>query len=136
MTITVADAIDIYGVTIHDHLPTDVTIPVLTGPQCQGDVSVLPVTTTHPGVSLPAAGIPVVRGEAGGNTHTLIGPDTVTWAPHDGSADSLTLGHVTVPHGAVAYLAHPEHSYTGIGPGTYRVGRQREWAGEWRTVAD
>jgi len=134
---TVAEAITRHGVAVHDHLPTDVEIPVLTGPQCQGDVAVLPVTTVHPGQPLPAGGVPVVRGEAGGNTHLLLpGSKGVTWAPAvDGDGD-LVLGHVTVPAGGVAYLAHPEHSYSGIGPGVYRIGRQREWAGEWRVVAD
>ncbi|NUR64049.1 MAG: hypothetical protein HOV87_36130 [Catenulispora sp.] len=33
---------------------------------------------------------------------------------------------LTVAVGATAYLAHPEHAYSGIGPGTYVLRRQRE----------
>ena len=44
----------------------------------------------------------------------------------DGDARSLDLGTLTVGPGALAYLAHPEHAYSGIGPGTYVLRRQRE----------
>lgn len=33
---------------------------------------------------------------------------------------------LTVAEGSVAYLAHPGHAYSGIGPGTYVLRRQRE----------
>jgi hypothetical protein len=48
----------------------------------------------------------------------------------------LLLGVLTVPPGSVAYLAHPEHAYAGIAPGTYELRRQREMAGGIRQVAD
>ena len=41
-----------------------------------------------------------------------------------------------MPDGSTAVLAHPEHGFLEIAPGTYRVGRQREYAGEWAYVAD
>jgi len=47
----------------------------------------------------------------------------------------LGLGVLTVAEG-VAYLAHPEHAFSGIAPGTYELRRQREQADEIRRVAD
>jgi hypothetical protein len=35
-----------------------------------------------------------------------------------------------------AYIAHPQHAYAGIAPGTYTLRRQREQADEERFVAD
>ena len=86
---------------------------------------------------VPAAGVPVVRGEAGGNTHAIVadGPG-VCCDTRQASTTDLTLATLTVPEGSVAYLAHPEHAYTGIGPGTYTLRRQREQADELRIVAD
>ncbi|MDM4722740.1 hypothetical protein QTQ03_25240 [Micromonospora sp. WMMA1363] len=134
--IKLADAITRFTVEVDPHLDRQATIPIVTGPQVQGDVFVLPVTTSHPGAAIPAAGIPVIRGEAGGNTHVLVADGPATWTPagpHDGD---LVLGFLTVTDGAVAYLAHPEHGYSGIGLGRYQLSRQREYAGEWRMVAD
>jgi hypothetical protein len=58
------------------------------------------------------------------------------------SGSSPLIGILTAPAGCEQYLAHDEHGYLGIGPGTYEVGRQREWtpstlAGAgWRSVQD
>ena len=133
--ITVDEAVARFGVEVLDHLDRQVAVPVLSGAQCQGDVSVLPVAGEPAVTALRAAGVPVVRGEAGGNTHSLHGdgPGVCFDAAPEGG---LALGVLTVPEGSAAYLAHPEHGYLGVGPGTYRVGRQREWASEWRLVAD
>lgn len=133
---TLADLIDAHGVEVLDHLDRQVDVPVLSGPQCQGDVSVLPVTTTAATTPVPAAGVAVVRGESGGNTHRLLAGEGVGVFFDAADGDDLTLGTLTVEPGATAYLAHPEHAYSGIAPGTYRIGRQREFAGEWRLVAD
>lgn len=133
---TLADIERATGVTVFDYLARDAEVPVITVAACQGDVSVRriddAVTAT---VSLPKAGVPVVRGEAGGNTHSLHGAG-VFFAPSDGRDGELVLGVLTVPDGAEAVLAHPEHGFLAIAPGTYEIGRQREWAGEWRMVAD
>ncbi len=138
---TLATLIDRHGVDVLDHLDRDVTVPVLTGLQFQGDVAVIP--TVHPvhkaAQPVPAAGVPVVRGESGGNTHLLIADgDGVTWAAAPDRRDpaALDLGTLTVPEGAAAYLAHPEHAYAGIGAGVYTVRRQREQAEAVRLVAD
>lgn len=125
-----------------DQAIADIDVPILTGPQRQGDVLIAPrpplgraeLASMTP---LPAAGIPVVRGEATGNTHILT-PEhntTVMWSPTEG--DLLRLGVLHVPAGAVAWLVHTdEHGVNGIGPGTYIVTGKREQADELRRVAD
>lgn len=124
-----------HDVEIPPHLIADAEVPVLVGLQTQGDVAIVP---TRPGKSaaqvIPAEGVPVVRGEAGGNTHLLVGDDAVLWHPAQGGG--TPLGLVTVPAGAVAYLLHPEHGAMGIGPGSYLLRRQREQADTIRMVAD
>lgn len=138
---TLATLIDRHGVDVLEHLDRDVAVPVINGLQFQGDVAVVP--TKHPvhkaAAPVPAAGIPVVRGEAGGNTHLLIADGQgVLWAPAPELRDpaALDLGTLTVPAGSTAYLAHPEHAYAGIGSGTYTIRRQREQAESVRLVAD
>ena len=42
----------------------------------------------------------------------------------------------TVPEGVDVLLSHQEHGALLLSPGTYRIGTQREFAGEWRAVAD
>lgn len=136
---TLASLIDRHGVDVLDHLDRDVTVPVLTGLQLQGDVAVLPTPNSTPdGIPVPAEGIPVVRGESGGNTHLLLADGPVTWTPAPERRDptALDLGTLSVPVGSVAYLAHPEHAYAGIGPGAYTIRRQREQAEQVRLVAD
>lgn len=134
--ITLATAISRHGVAVEAHHDLDALIPVHDGVQRQGDVIVVPTSRPMPSDQrpIPAAGVAVVRGESGGNTHLLLADGPVSWAPTPG--DGLDLGVLRVPDGAVAYLAHPEHAYTGIGPGTYVIRRQRERADVIRVVAD
>jgi hypothetical protein len=138
MNTTLADLIDRHGIDVDPHLDRQVSVPVNTGLQRQGDVIVIPTPRAREATTpVPQTGLPVVRGEAGGNTHALVadGPG-VRCDLRDAGVRSLLLGTLTVPEGAVAYLAHPEHAYTGIGPGTYEIRRQREQADEIRVVAD
>lgn len=135
-SMTLASAIDHYGVDVHEHLDREFEIPVLSGAQRQGDVIVLPRHTTPATTTVPQAGHPVVRGENGGNTHLLLADGDVFFDAKVASATDLALGTLTVAEGATAYLAHPEHGYVGIAPGTYEVRRQREQADELRLVAD
>lgn len=132
-TLTLGQAVDTFGVDVLDHLDRQASIPVHSEPQTQGDVRVRP---TRPGAAIgepiPSGGVPVVRGEAGGNTHALVGEGLWRATPSAG----LQLGELTVPDGAGAFLAHPEHGYLGIGAGTYSIRRQREQADEIRMVQD
>jgi len=129
---TLGEAIDVHGIDVDEHLDREMTIPVLTGLQAQGDVMVVPRPATAAATTaVPRRGVPVVRGEFGGHTHTLLGEGEVAWdavpEPTEDAADEgLDIGVLTVAEGAVAYLAHPEHAYSGIGPGTYVLRRQRE----------
>lgn len=134
---TVTELIDIHGVDVDPHLDREATVPVSAGLQRQGDVIVIPARIVGPAseakTEVKPAGVAVVRGEVGGNTHLLLadGPVRYDPAPRD-----LTLGVLTVEKGATAYLAHQEHGYVGIAPGTYVIRRQREQAEEIRLVQD
>jgi hypothetical protein len=132
-TPTLGTLADRHDVTLEEHLIRDAEIPVLTGPQVQGDVIVLP-TKPVKGQAVPADGVPVVRGENGGNTHLLVADGAVMW--HGTDSPSGDLGVVHVPEGATAYLLHPEHGANGMGPGSYILRRQQEMADQIRVVAD
>jgi hypothetical protein len=126
-----------HGVEIPAHLVADAEVPILAGLQLQGDVAIVP---QRPGRGVfelvPPEGVAVVRGEAGGNTHLLVG-ETIGWRAASEPAGSLLLGVVRVPAGTAAYMLHPQHGAMGLAGGhDYRVGRQRELADEIRRVAD
>lgn len=132
-TMTLRDAVALTGQSVLAHLDRQASVPVVTTAACQGDVSILRVTTAQATTPMPHSGVPVVRGEAGGNTHSLHGGGFFDWVD---SREGLTLGTLTVPDGVDVLMSHPEHGALLIAPGTYRIGRQREFAGEWRMVAD
>jgi hypothetical protein len=132
----VKDAVSKYGIDVLAHLDREVSVPMVTSAACQGDVSILRVTKQPASTPVPAAGYPVVRGENGGNTHSLHGDGPVFYDGVPERDGSLLLGRLTVPEGSAAVLAHPEHGFLAVAPGTYDIGRQREYAGEWRMVAD
>ena len=131
---TLADIEQATGVTVFDYLARDAEVPTVTEAACQGDVSIRRMDQPAATIPLPKAGFPVVRGEANANTHSLHGD--AFYDPSDGRDGDLVLGTLTVPDGREAYLLHPEHGGMAIQPGTYLIGRQREWSGEWRMVAD
>jgi len=132
-----------HGVRLPAGLIADAEVPVLTGPQRQGDVGVFPrqrLTDAErsDAVIVPAEGIAVVRGEAatGANTHWLNADGDVLWVPATQDGEVL-LGAVEVQEGSVAYLIHEdEHGCNGIGPGVYRLVGKREQASELRRVVD
>lgn len=142
MTSTLGNILDRAGIGTLGVLDTEVEVPILTGPQRQGDVLVLPRPGRAPVTTpIPPAGVVVVAAETStANRHELHswdGPGCFFDAAPDGGDTGLTLGTLTVPEGASAYLLHTdEHGANGIGPGTYELRRQREFAGEWRAVAD
>jgi len=135
--LTLGEAIDRFDVDVLEHLDRQMTVPVLSGLQLQGDVAVVP-TGANPksGTEVPAEGIPVVRGENGGNTHLLLAEGDVRYNVLTPDPGVLSIGVLSVPEDATAFLAHPEHGYLGIGPGVYEIRRQREQAEEQRLVAD
>ena len=141
MIATLGTILDRTGVGTLGVLDAQVTVPVLAGPQAQGDLIVLPRPAAPPATTpIPAVGVTVVRGEAAGNTHSLHSLDGPVsyWQPDvSGGSSGLDLGMLTVPGGATAYLVHTEeHGANAIAPGTYVIRRQREMAEEIRLVAD
>jgi hypothetical protein len=130
----IADVERRLNVKIDEHLIRDVEIPVHTGPQRQGDVVAIPCArkATMP---LTLAGVAVVRGENGGNTHALHADRGDSFFnPNLGSGQ--ILGWLTVAAGSVSILSHPEHGFMAFGPGSYEIRRQREMADEIRLVQD
>ena len=144
MNVTYKEALDRHDVSIPDHLEAQAAIPVLSGPQAQGDVLVTPMRpgkTAGETVDVPRSGIQVVRGEATANTHWLdnANPDgpPCRWTAKTASPTDPTLGVLVVPEGQTALLTHTdEHGSNGIAPGCYRIGRQVEFADELRLVQD
>lgn len=140
MTMNLGAILDRAGIGTLGVLDAQIDVPILTGAQRQGDVIVLPRPNRAPATTpIPAAGVQVVRAEASANTHSLMSWDAQCFFDVDrtGGDDGLTLGTLTVPPGGSAYALHTEeHGANGIGPGTYVLKRQREFAGEWRQVAD
>jgi len=136
-TAVLSDLIHAHGVDVLDHLDRDMTIPVLTGLQRQGDVIVIPDAKAVATTRVPAPGAPVVRGENGGNTHAILaeGPGVLVDV-RTPSPGNLRVATLTVATGSVAWLAHPEHGYMGIGPGSYTINRQREQSDVQRLVQD
>lgn len=138
-THTYASALALADVAIPAHLTADAEVPVLTGPQCQGDLIVLPTDQPLPvdGQFVPDSGVQVVIGEATGNTHWLhrgMDSPSVAWRRTDRGLD---VGVLHVPAGQSALLVHTdEHGANGIGAGTYLIRRQREQADVERVVAD
>lgn len=139
MATTFAQALEKIGATVPDHLVADAEVPVLTGPQAQGDLMVVPIASAGADlVPVPDEGVQVVVGEATGNTHWLHrgfdSPD-VMWARIDDG--SLRLAVVSVPAGQTAELIHTdEHGANAMGPGLYAVHGKREQAEEIRRVSD
>lgn len=139
MLTTYADVLGSHKISVPDHLVEDAEVPVLCGPQRQGDVAWWPVNPAEVcGELAPIGkqGVAVVVGENGGNTHRLIGD--ATWVPASQNDPASTLlGWMSVADGATAFLIHDdEHGANGIGTGTYRVNRKIEQADVIRRVAD
>jgi hypothetical protein len=125
------------GVQVLTDIDDDVSIPVLTGIQRQGDVLVYPLQDVLAYSAVPAKGMPVVQGENGGNTHAVYAADGPVFCDvKAGNTRDLRVALLSVPEGSTAYLGHPEHGFLGIAPGSYEIRRQREMAEEMRMVQD
>lgn len=136
MTATYGELLARHNIPIPPHLNVQEQPPILTGPQRQGDLLVVPTaadswTLTGDPVD---AGVQVVHGQATGNTHWLHGDPGVTWARRGAGQ---VVGILDVPADTTAYLVHTdEHGASGIGPGRYEIRRKREQADEIRLVQD
>jgi hypothetical protein len=134
MTMKLADLLNRFELDVLDHLERQVAVPVVDGPQAQGDLIVLPMAMV-PKVFLsawavwqpvPWHGVELVRGVAGNNPHTLVAdPGTCQWTA--AVVDPLLrLAVAAFENTATAYLIHPEHGGSGIAPGRWLVRRQQE----------
>lgn len=138
-TATFRDVLGRHDITVPDETIAEITVPVLSGPQRQGDIGIFPrepltAAEREQAVPCPREGIAVVRGEATGNTHMLSADGPVVWLEKDAG---LLVGIVEVPEGSTGYLIHTdEHGANGLAPGCYRVHGKREQAEEIRRVAD
>lgn len=122
------------GLDVFDYLDREVSVPVIDGMQAQGDLIVVPYPILAQTISfsprtrtedVPLSGVELLRSAAGGNPHSLVGDgDGCRWSTPVVDRRGLALGVLDAD--VVAYLIHPEHGATGIAPGRYVIGRQRE----------
>ncbi|EID77761.1 MULTISPECIES: hypothetical protein [Rhodococcus] len=133
-TMTLSALTALTGLDVFDYLAQEVSIPVVDGLQAQGDLIVIPyslladiVTSASWTLSenVPLSGVELLRSAAGGNPHSLVADEGgCTWSTPVNDPRRLALG--ILDSRATAYLIHPEHGATGIAPGRYVIGRQRE----------
>ena len=145
---TLTEVLTRANVTVPDDLIADIDVPVLSKhdaqpDQRQGDVLVwlradAGAAELDAMSEVPAAGVPVVVGEATGNTHMIQPePGGKVWFRRSDDSDLLSLGVVCVPAGSTAWLIHTdEHGANGLGEGTWLLKGKRELADEVRRVAD
>jgi len=138
MSMTYAVALAKVGATVPEHLIADAEVPVLTGPQAQGDLLIVPLGSTKATlVPVPDEGVQVVFGEATGNSHWLHRGFDSPGVRFARVTDGQCIGVVSVPVGESAQLIHTdEHGSNGIGPGLYGIHEKREQADEIRRVTD
>lgn len=139
-TTTLGELISAHGIDVLAHLDREAAVPVLDGLQFQGDLAVIPATgdtwtrgTQSGAVFVQAEGLPVIEAVGGAHEHRLL-PGTAGSVTFWSAGQGQDIGFVLASE--PAYLAHPEHGYLGIGPGSYVLRRQREQADEERLIAD
>lgn len=135
-TRTMEQLVEATGLEVLTELDRQVSIPLLRGPQRQGDVLVLPRPGITASTPVPKAGIAVVRGESGGNAHAIQADGEVYCDVLTPTARDLAVARLVVAEGSEAVLCHPEHGFNRIAAGNYEIRRQREMAEEIRMVAD
>lgn len=118
------------------HLLDDVEIPVLTGPQAQGDVSWYP---TRPGqvaglIPIPTEGLVILEGR-NGHPHTLFAIGGCFFAPNT-DRRAVSLGTAVIEKDATLIVGHNEHGYSAVGAGQYLFNGAREQASEIRRLSD
>jgi hypothetical protein len=147
--ITLSALTDLTGLDVFDYLDKEISVPVIDGLQARGDLIVVPYALLDGIVvpteqtrreNVPLTGIELLRSAAGGNPHSLVADGGwCSWASPVHDVRGLALGILT--NSQTAYLIHPEHGATGIAPGRYVIGRQREggqggWFHSPRLIAD
>lgn len=134
--LTLAQSVEITGKAVFDYLDHEAEVPRIDRIAAQGDVLAIRVTTKAATTPMPRT-VVVVASEASSNTHTLHPNGDCYYDTRPGSSPAdLVIGVLTVPADSSALLSHQEHGNIEILPGTYEIHRQREFAGEWRMVAD
>lgn len=138
MTMTYAEALTKVGATVPDHLVADAEIPILSGPQAQGDLLIVPIDATKADLSpVPDEGVQIVFGEATGNSHFLHRGFDSPGVEFARVTTGQCIAVVKVPEGQSAQLIHTdEHGSNGIGPGLYGIHEKREQADVIRRVTD
>jgi hypothetical protein len=130
---TLSTLSDLTGLEVFDYLDRQISIPVIDGLQAQGDLIVIPRSVVkHVGAipntrtnDVPRTGVELLRSSVGGNPHNLVCEGgRCTWSAPVFDPSGLALGILDAE--VTAYLIHPEHGATGIAPGRYVIGRQRE----------
>lgn len=136
-TSTFGAALGRYDIDCPDML-ADIEVPVLSGPQRQGDVLMVPCDPRPGAQGVPVGrdGIRVVRGEATGNSHILDAPDGgVEWIEARIGGGSVVLGWVYATRPAL--LVHTdEHGVNAMAPGWWELRGKREQRDEIERVAD
>lgn len=137
-TMTFEQALAKVGMKVPEHLIADAEVPVLTGPQAQGDLMIVPVAKIPVAVeTVPAEGVQVVFGEATGNSHYLHQGFDSPGVAFARVNEGLLIGYLFVPESQSAQLIHTdEHGSNGVGPGSYAIHGKREQADEIRRVMD
>jgi len=133
MALSLRELSELSSIPVFDYLDMEMEIPVIDGLQAQGDLIVIPLMhaagVTIPSyarwLEIPAAGLELLRGGAGGNTHSLVA-DRGSCERASDFRDPTRLTLRVVRTTSPAYLIHPEHGATGIARGTYVIRRQRQ----------
>lgn len=142
MTMTLTDLETIAGRECYGHvrdLLADVEVPVLDGPQSQGDLLAVPTDRRHDdtAVDVPAAGVDIIEAADGGHAHTLVAPDGGATIQVRRPTDPNDLVLAVIECTRPVYLLHAEHGAMGLAPGRWEIRGQREFdAAEARRVAD
>jgi hypothetical protein len=135
---TLGQLIGSHGFDVLDYLDRDTEIPGRGGLQFQGDLAIIPVSSASrgsaKGTPVTAEGIAVIPAAGSGHEHRLFAGTPGTAVLYRAASGGQEIG--TLECTQPAYVAHPEHAYTGIAPGSYILRRQREQAQEERIVAD
>ena len=118
------------------HLLDEVEIPVLTGPQAQGDVSWYPTRAGQVAglLPIPKEGLIILEGR-NGHPHTLFAEGECFFAPNK-DRNAVSLGTAVVNEGSTLFVGHNEHGYNALGAGQYLFNGAREQASEIRRLAD